>query len=222
MADQITLRAETGRATGSRESRRIRRTGGVPAIVYGRGIDPLPVVVDHHDLMSAIQHGGSNAVITLDTGSETHVTMPRVIERHPFRNLIRHVDFLKISLTEKTQADIAIHLIGDAVGVKDGGILNQALHTVTVEALPMALPGAIEVDVTELGFGEHVTVADLPAIPGVEYVVDDPEMLVAAVTAPAAEVEPEVTEEEGAEEGVAGEEGGDQAGGESEEAEAGE
>ena len=107
MSDQITLRAETGRATGSRESRRLRREGSVPGIIYGRGIDPIIVSVDHHDLMGIIQHSGSNAIITLEIDSEQHVTMPKVIERHPFRNAIRHVDFLRISLDEATTADVA-------------------------------------------------------------------------------------------------------------------
>jgi large subunit ribosomal protein L25 len=213
MAEQTTLRAETGRPTGSRPSRRIRKEGAVPAVIYGRGIDPISVTVDHHDLMAIIAHGGSNAVITLDLGTETHVTMPKVVERHPYRNLIRHVDFLKISLTETTTADVPIHLVGEPIGGKEGGILTQSLTTVTVEALPTAIPQAVELDVSGLGLHDSATVADLPPVPGVEY-LDDPETAIATVTVPRgveeAEVEAEAAEGEEAGEAEGGEaEGGD-------------
>lgn len=210
MSEQITLRADTGRVTGSRESNRIRRAGGVPAIMYGRGTDPVNVTVDHHDLMSIIQHAGGNAIITLEVGSEKHVTMPKVIERHPFRNLIRHVDFLKISLTETTTADVTIHLVGDAPGVKEGGVLTHQFTTAQVSALPTSIPSGIELDVSMLGLGESLRVADLPVIEGVEY-LDDPDEVVATVLAPRGlDLGEGVEGEEGGEgaEGDAGEEAG--------------
>jgi large subunit ribosomal protein L25 len=214
MSDQTTLRAETGRVTGSRESNRIRRAGGVPAIMYGRGTDPVNVTVDHHDLMRIIQHSGGNAIITLEVGSEKHVTMPKVIERHPFRNLIRHVDFLKISLTETTTADVTIHLVGDPKGVKEGGVLTHQFTTAQVSALPTSIPSGIELDVSKLGLGESLRVGDLPAIAGVEY-LDDPDEVVATVLAPRGLDLGEGVE---GEEGVEGAEG--DTGGAGEEAEA--
>lgn len=204
MSDQITLRASTGRTTGSRESRRIRGAGGVPAIIYGRGVDPINVTVDHHELMGIIKHSGSNAIITLEVGSEKHVTMPKDIERHPFRNLIRHVDFLKISLTETTTADVAIHLVGEPVGVKEGGVLTHQVTNVAVSALPTAIPSMIELDVEALELGESLRVADLPVIEGVEY-LDDPDAVVATVAIPRAVVLEEVDED--AAEGEEGEDG---------------
>jgi len=199
MSDQITLRAETGRATGSRESRRLRREGNVPGVVYGRGIDPIAVSVDHHDLMNIIQHQGSNAIITLEFGAESHVTMPKVIERHPFRNLIRHVDFLKIALDEATTADVAVELVGQAPGVAEGGVLTQVAGTMLVSALPMAIPSSIEVDVTGLELGDSIRVEDLPELEGIEF-LDDPDAVLAMVAIPRAVVEEEP------EEGVEGEE----------------
>lgn len=212
MSEQITLRADTGRVTGSRESNRIRRAGGVPAIIYGRGTDPVNVTVDHHDLMSIIQHSGGNAIITLEVGSEKHVTMPKVIERHPFRNLIRHVDFLKISLTETTTADVTIHLVGDPQGVKEGGVLTHQFTTAQVSALPTSIPSGIELDVSMLGLGESLRVADLPPIEGVEY-LDDPDEVVATVLMPRGLDLGEGAEGEEGDEGAEGEsgEGGEQA-----------
>lgn len=194
MSDQTTLRAETGRATGSRASRRMRRGGSVPAIVYGRGIDPIKVSVDHHDLMSIIQHSGANAIITLEIDSDPHVTMPKVIERHPFRNQIRHVDFLRISLDEATTADVHLELVGHPAGAIDGGVLTQSVGTIHVSALPMVIPTSIEADVSPLALGDSLRIEDLPAIEGVEY-LDEPEMVIASVTIPRAVVEEEEVEE---------------------------
>jgi large subunit ribosomal protein L25 len=173
-------------------------------------MDPLTVAVDHHDLMAIIQHSGTNAIITLDLGSESHVTMPKVIERHPFRNLIRHVDFLKISLDEVTTADVVIELVGEAPGTDEGGVVAQSASTLSVSALPMAIPSSIEVDVSGLALGDGLRVEDLPALDGIEF-LDDPDMLIVAVTVPRAEVE-EPEEGDEAAEGEDGDaEGGDDA-----------
>ncbi|HEY5685931.1 MAG TPA: 50S ribosomal protein L25 [Acidimicrobiia bacterium] len=212
MAEQITLRAEAGRATGSRESRRVRRTGAVPAIVYGKDMDPIPVAVDHHDLVAALStEAGRNALINLAIGADTLLTMPKVVERHPFRNLIRHVDFVTVSLTEVTQAEVAVHFLGEALGVKDGGILSTPRTSVLIEALPTGIPNAIEVDISGLELGDTLRIADLPAMEGVSY-LDDLDQLVASITAPAAEIveeEPELEEGEAAEEEAAEAEAGE-------------
>src|SRR5690606_25264760 len=120
------------RETGSRSSRRIRREGGVPAIVYGRGMDPVNIVANHHDLLALLTKGGANAIISLEVGSDTHVTMPQVVQRHPYRNQSRHVDFLAISLTEKTTADVHLELVGEPAGTVDGGVLSVSRATVLV------------------------------------------------------------------------------------------
>lgn len=204
MADQITLRAETGRQTGSRVSRRIRRDGGVPAVVYGKGIDPVNVVVDHHDLMAALTtEAGSNALINLETDDETHLTMPRVVERHPFRNQIRHVDFVKLLLTDKVQADVSIHPIGEPVGSEEGGIMSLIRPSVSIEALATSIPNFIELDVSDLHVHDVLRIEDLPELEGVDY-LEEAEAVVVTITLPAAEVEPEVDEDA---EGVEGEEG---------------
>ncbi len=196
MADQITLSAATGRTTGSRESRRIRRAGDVPAIVYGRDLDPVAVTVNHHDLVAALStDAGRNVLINLEVDGTMILTMARQIDRHPFRNLIRHVDFVTLSLKEKTTVNVAIHLEGDAVGVREGGVLSTAMASVEIEALPTDIPSSITLDISALGVGDVLRVEDLPAIPGVEY-LDEPEDVVVSVVVPAAEEEPEVEEEE--------------------------
>lgn len=207
MAEQISLRAELGRATGSRNSRRLRASGGVPGIVYGKGRAPLNITVDHHDLMVIIAHHGSNALISLETGTEQILTIPKVVERHPFRNQIRHIDLVGINLKETLQTQVGVVVVGEAVGVRDGGILAHALHQVTIEALPMDIPAHIELDVSALEIGDVLRVSDITT--GGKYeILDDPEILVVSVVTPAVEAEPEPSEAEEAAEGE-GAEGGE-------------
>jgi large subunit ribosomal protein L25 len=195
MAEQITLRAELGRPTGSRASRRIRDTGGVPGVVYGKGRDPLNVTVDHHDLMVIISHHGVNALIALDTGSEKILTLPKTVERHPYRNRIRHVDFIGVNLKEKVTTHVGVVVVGEAIGVKDGGVLNQITHTLTVESLPSNIPAHIEVDVTDLAMGGHIRAEDLASNRDFT-ILDDPDTMIVLVAAPAGEAVAEEAEEE--------------------------
>lgn len=189
---QVSLRAQAGRTPGSRESRRVRRQGLVPAIVYGKELDPVPVAVDAHDLHLALHtEAGSNAIISLEIdGGDSLTTMARVIDRHPFRNEYRHIDFVTIDLSQKTTAEVNIHFEGSPVGVREGGVFSPRRTSVQIEALPTEIPGSIELDVSEVEMGGSLRVADLPEIEGVEY-LEDPEAVVMSVTAPAAEVEEE-------------------------------
>ncbi len=212
----ITLRAETGRSQGSRASRRLRREGLVPAVVYGQGLDPLAVAVDHHALLAALKtEAGLNAIINLDVeGGETFTTLAREIDRHPTKPEIRHLDFVQISLTEKVTADVGIDFEGEPAGVRlDGGIVETINSTVHIEALPLEIPSSIVVDITDLELHAVLTIADLPAVSGVEY-LDDPDTPLLTISLPAAEKVEE--EEEGlelmeGEEAPEGEEGDEEA-----------
>ncbi len=214
---EVTLRAETGREPGSRSSRRLRRKGMVPAVIYGRELEPIPVAVDAHDLYVALHtSAGVNALINLETeGADAQLTMAREVQRHPVRGDVTHVDFVKISLTEKTQVEVLIELTGESVGVKEGGIIETIRNSIHVEALPTDIPQSIIVDISELAVGDTLRIGDLPVMEGVEYLGDDDDPVVTIAT-PAA-VEAEEVEEEGLEEGVEEEGAVD---GETEEAEA--
>lgn len=194
---QVSLRAEAGRTSGSRESRRIRRTGRVPAIVYGKGIDPKSVSVDGHDLHLALHtEAGANALINLEIeGDDTLLTMARVIERHPFRSEYRHIDFVTISLDETTTVEVNLDFQGTPVGVREGGVFSPRRTAVTVECLVTAIPSSIELDVSEVEIGGSLRIEDLPELEGVTY-IDEPDAVVMSVTTPAAEIEEEVEEEE--------------------------
>lgn len=198
---QVSLRAQAGRKPGSRESRRLRRTGQVPAVVYGSDLQPVSVQVDAHDLHVALHtEAGSNAIISLEIeGGDTLTTMARVIERHPFRNEYRHVDFITVDLTKKVHAEVAVHFEGTPMGVKDGGVFSPQRTHVAIEVLPTEIPPYIELDVSEVELGGSLRIADLPEVEGVVY-LDEPDAVIMSVTVPAAEVEEEIEGEEGEEE----------------------
>lgn len=208
--EQVTLRAETGRETGSRESRRLRRSGFVPAVVYGRGLTPISVAVSRTDLYGALHtEAGLNAVINLEVGGDIYTTVAREIRRDPTRGEVTHLDFLQISLDEEIQAEVAVEYTGEAAGVREGGIVETIRNSVMVDALPTAIPPSIPLDISGLTIGQSLTIGDLPEIDGVTY-VDGPDTTLVIVSAPSMEPieeEPEA-EEEGAE--LEGEEGAEE------------
>lgn len=220
---QVSLRARAGRKPGSRESRRIRRTGEVPAIVYGAKLEPIPVQVNSHDLQVALHtDAGANAIINLEIeGGDTLTTMARVIDRHPFRNEYRHVDFVTIDLSQKTTAEVVLHFEGTPVGVREGGVFSPRRTSVQIEALPTEIPAFIELDVSDVEVGGSLRVEDLPTIENVEY-LEDPEAVLMSVTTPAAEIEEPEPELEELEEGMELEEGEEGEEAAAEEAESGE
>jgi large subunit ribosomal protein L25 len=218
-SEQITLRAETGRVTGSRASRRLRREGNVPAIVYGKDIDPISIALDHRELRAALTtEAGLNALINLEVGSDKILTLPRIVETHPFRREIRHVDFVTVSLTDTVHTEIPVHFVGEAAGILAGGVLSTARNVVQIEALVTKIPSYVELDISALEIGDALRIGDLPAIDGVTY-TEDLEYTVVSVTVPAAlEAEPEEAAEgeelegEEAEEAAEGEDEGEAAG----------
>ncbi len=195
---EVTLRAETGRATGTRPSRRLRRQGKVPATLYGHDTDAVSVAVDARELRTALStEAGINAVIRLRVGRETHTSLARQLQRHPTRGDIIHLDFVKIALTDRVDAVVHVELIGDPVGVtEDGGIVETVANTVNVHTLVTAIPESIQIDISDLRAGQSVRVAELPAFDGVDY-LDDPDQPIVTISLPAAALVEEEEHEEG-------------------------
>ena len=215
--DEVTLVADVGRAVGKSAARKIRREGKVPAIVYGLGSDPEPVAVPSRDLQHILgSAAGANTLINLDLGGvKEELVLARQIWRHPVRHTLVHVDFVRVRRDQAVSAEVPVHLIGEAVGVKDGGLLEQDTFTLSIEAKPADLPAGIEADVSHLGIGDHLTVAELKLPPGVVSTQDAGD-LVAHVSQPRGLELPEEAEAAEAEEAEAAE------GGEGAAAEAGE
>lgn len=220
-----TLKANIRTARGSAESRRMRRAGTVPAVVYGRASEAQSVTVSSRELYAALHtEAGLNAVITLDVDGTEITTLAREVQRHPLRGDVTHLDFIRISLTETVAAEVSVDFEGEPVGVRDdGGIVETIQATVNLEALPTAIPSSISLDISELTIGDVLRVSDLPAIEGVEY-TDDPEAGLVTISVPAAVISEEVEEEllegeegeEGAEPGEEGAEGAEEGAEESE------
>ncbi|HTT86086.1 MAG TPA: 50S ribosomal protein L25 [Acidimicrobiales bacterium] len=201
---ELTLVAETGRATGSRPARRLRAEGRIPAVVYGNGVDPVAVSVAARDLRSVLStEAGVNAVLSLEVGETTLMTMARALQRHPVRNTVIHVDFQVVDPNREITSEVPITLVGEAVELhRADGILDQQLFALPIRSRPSDIPPNLEVDISELVIGSAVRVSDIVLPPGVATDLD-PESVVAAGQAPRVEVAPEAAEGEEAAEAAA-------------------
>jgi large subunit ribosomal protein L25 len=194
---------------GSRSARRLRRTGRVPGTVYGGGEDPLSFDVDSRELRNALAQGGAVLDLQLDDGAGTPVVLKELV-RHPVNGATMHLDLLRVRLDVAIQANVTVELTGaeDSPGVKEGGVLEHSTREVTVEALPTSIPDSIQHDVSEMNIGDTLLLGAL-AVPEGVTLVDDPETLIASLSAPRLQVEEEPEIE--AETEVVGEAGGEEA-----------
>jgi large subunit ribosomal protein L25 len=201
MAD-VTLAAEVGRPLGSRATRRLRREGKIPGVIYGHGTDPVAIAVVARELRIALNgEAGSNQLLSLETGSTTYLTLAREMQRHPIAQTVTHVDFQIVRRDEVIAADVPIILIGEALEVLHGdGLVDQQMFTLAIKARPADIPTSVEVDVTELIIGAQLRVSDLNLPAGVTTEVD-PESAIAIGQPP--RVVTLEAEGEGAEEGEA-------------------
>ncbi len=203
MTDVI-LEASPRTLLGSRNAGRLRRTGKLPAVVYGLASDTLSVAVPARELGHILQgDGGVNTLITLQLDGTDMLALARQIQRHPTRNELVHVDFVRVRRDVAVSADVPLIAEGEPPGAKEGGILEQLLFSLTVEAMPGNIPTSIVLDISGLALGDQLRVSDLPIPPGVE-VMHEADELVAQVSIPRGLTE---EEEAGVVEGEEGEEG---------------
>jgi large subunit ribosomal protein L25 len=177
MAD-ATLTAERRDTTGKkRAAGRVRREGLVPGVVYGLGEENVSITVSQREL-AHILSGGANTVITLKVDGGNQLTLARQIQRHPIKGTFVHVDFIRVRADQTIQADVQVHLIGESEGATRGGVLEQMLHTVSVEARPADIPHELEIDITALQIGDSLRVRDLTVPAGVVILIDADEPVV--------------------------------------------
>jgi large subunit ribosomal protein L25 len=184
---------------GSAESRRLRKEGIVPGVLYGNG-EPVAICIEQRELRRALTgSAGLHSIldVEIDGKGETHASILKEYQVDPVKGGVTHVDLHEVRLDRAIQASVSVHLVGgdDAPGVREGGVLSQPLREVTVEALPLEVPEHLELDVSGMEIGGTLRISDLTAPEGTTL-LDDPEMVVATVTAPTKVVEPEPTEEE--------------------------
>jgi large subunit ribosomal protein L25 len=206
MAD-VTLTAQRRSGSGKRPAGRVRREGLVPAVVYGLGSDNVSVSVPSRELLHILSGAtGMNTLINLSIDGTSELAMARQLQRHPVKGTLLHVDFVRVRADQTIQAEVPVHLAGDAEGASRGGVLEQLVHTLTVEAKPSDFPPAIEHDITALEIGGQIYVRDL-AIPAGVTVLQSEDDLVAQISAPRVAEAEEGAEGEAAE-GAPAAEGG--------------
>jgi large subunit ribosomal protein L25 len=201
MAEAVTLKTEPRKGKGSRDAVRQRKTGRIPAIVYGHKETPASVTVSRDELASALRHHARTVQLQVDGKSET-VLIQQVQHDH-LGSTILHVDFRRVSADERVRTMVEIELRGNAPGaIGGGGVLDQPLHKIHIECPALAIPDSIRVKIDSLLLGQAIHVKELELPPGVKA-LDDPDLVVVqvktqqvVVVEPVAGAEPGVNEPE--------------------------
>ncbi|EHN09810.1 LSU ribosomal protein L25p [Patulibacter medicamentivorans] len=183
----------------SRDARRTRRTGQVPGVIYGGDLEPQPIVVDARTLRHTLAAAGAVIDLSIDGASTTQPVILKDAQRHPVRGEIMHIDLLRVDLKQAIQQPVTLELtdVDEAAGVREGGVVEQLLREVTVEALPNEIPESISLSILDLGIGHNLTLAEA-VVPAGVTIVDDAETVVVSISAPRVVVEAGAEGEEGA------------------------
>ena len=191
---EVTLKAVKREKTGKGAARQARRDNKVPAIIYGQGMDPVPVVVDRRELVTAFHtDAGMNVLLSIEVDGKTTTALARDLQRDPLRGTLLHTDFVKVDLKQEVEVEVPVNIVGEAEGAKEGGILEQPLFTLHVRCLPTEVPESIDADVSALNIGDSLKVSDLAG--GRNFtILNDPDASVASVAAPISEEELEAME----------------------------
>ena len=214
--NRYSIEVEKRDETGKGVARKLRRNGLIPGVVYGHNREPQALTVDPNDLKGKIN---SNAIIDLSIEGEEETVMIKDFQKDVIKESIIHVDFQQISMDETISITVPIKLVGDAPGVREGGVLQQLMRDVDIEVLPTNIPDEIELNIDELTLSDSLEVGDLD-VPEDVNVLNSPDDVIVTIVAPSEEIEeeeeeeleeefiePEVIGEEEEEEGEEGEEG---------------
>jgi ribosomal protein L25, Ctc-form len=181
--EKVILKAEKRELTG-KQVKVLRREGKLPAVIYGKGIESTPIVLDRKETTTTLGKVSSSTILTIDLAGKEQSTLVREIQKDYIKNEIIHIDFLAVSLKEKLRTAVSINLIGEAPALKEyDAMVVPGIEHIEVECLPQDLPESITVDLSTLKeIGDAVYVKDLPAIANVEFLTN-PEDLVVVVSA---------------------------------------
>ncbi len=199
---EITLEVSNREGTGKEIAKKLRAKGQVPAVVYGGHRDPVAITVDRKSVSELIQkseHGVRSIFLLKMSGTDQQRhAMIKDIQIDPISRKMTHIDFVRVEMSEKLRVNVPVRVIGTAIGVKEGGLLDFQVRELHVECLPNAIPDAVEIDVSPLANHQYFRISDLKLPEGVK-VLDDPERVVVGVTQARAEVAETAAVEEGAE-----------------------
>jgi large subunit ribosomal protein L25 len=208
--ERMKLEVKERDARGTRESRRLRKQGLIPGVLYGRGNAPHAISVSERDLRRVLTGAsGLHAILDVVLAGQktTHPSILKDYQQDVLRGRVIHIDLQEVRLDRPIQASLVVELVGaeDAPGLKEGGVLSQVSREINVEALPMEIPERIELDVSGMEMNATLRLADLPPREGVTYLDDPEETVLATVTMPTRVEEPEPEEVEEGEEVPEGE-----------------
>ena len=188
------LKTKVGRTIGSAESRRLVLADQIPAVVYGHGMTPVKITVDRRDLRIALAGpAGANTILELQVGDDKYPAIVKEMQRDPVKRVVRHIDFMQISLTELITMDVPVHLKGTAKAVlADGGLVDATVNTIQVRATATNIPNEILIDVTSMGMQDVIRLAEIQLPTGVTAVGDPDLVVVTVLTTKIEEVAPVV------------------------------
>lgn len=190
---ELTLQAEARADSGKGVARKLRAAGKVPGVVYGAGQAATAIAVDRRELTHALAtDAGLNVLIDLKVGGDTFLTLARELQRDPLRGDIKHVDFVKIDRDTAIEVEVPINVIGDSIGVREGGAIEHHLWSVKVSCKPGNVPEHIDADITNVALHEHFKVSQLTIPAGVEVLTDPDENVVTVATPQLLKVEAEL------------------------------
>lgn len=191
MSETVELRAFERDAIG-KTSRRLAHQGQLPAVVYGAHQAALPLALDRHDAeLLLTREGVGGLIVRLGIEGRAPIdTVVKSVQTNPTKGFVQHVDFLAVRMDEAITTQAPLHFVGESEGVRAGGVLAHNVQALHIEALPKDLPESIEVDVSALGVGDSLAVADI-AVPKGVTVLDDPELVLCSITAPTLAPTPE-------------------------------
>lgn len=181
---EIELTAAPRDVKGTREAKKMRMEGKIPAVVYGHGFESILLSIDERQFMAVVrEQRGLHGLFTLKVegaGEDGHTVLVKEVQRDPIRDDVIHVDFQKIRKGEELTAEVSLQFTGEPAGVREGGILQHFIHEVTVQCLPKGLPDHIELDISNLNIKDNLRISDIPETEGVKY-LNSPEEIVVSV-----------------------------------------
>ncbi|MCY8152111.1 50S ribosomal protein L25/general stress protein Ctc [Bacillus paralicheniformis] len=178
--------------TDSRRSslRKIRQSGYVPGVIYGRNLENKSVALDSIELLKILRAEGKNTIINLDINGDQHSVMVTELQTDPLKDSIVHADFKVVDMEAEMEATVPVNLTGEAEGIKQGGVLQQPLYELSVTAKPKNIPQTIEVDISSLEVNDVLTVGDIPSKGDYSY-NHEPDEVVASILPPQKQEETE-------------------------------
>src|SRR5262245_57578758 len=191
---ESTLTADVRQDTGKGAARRLRATGHVPGILYGHGMEPVKLSISGQDLLHLFHSsGGSSTLVDLKVDGKTHLAIPREIQRDHIHGRFVHIDFLAVRRDEKITLAVEVREVGEAPGIRAGGVIEHHLREIEIECLPKDVPEMIPADITSLEIGDMLRVGDIPAPAGVVFLTSLDVPVISVITPAALRVEADLT-----------------------------